>query len=136
MSNFFEQKRLITERVKLAEDITLPESIDDYENIKAKFYINIFTPLVNKSETRIEYRSAPSTKIYNNNKLNPSDYQQSNYITLTIPRYILFQFKNNIPKDTEFIITCIGEFKINHFRIIGVYTLDSEVQYESETTTS
>jgi hypothetical protein len=127
MSNFFEQKRLITERVKLAEDITLPESIDDYENIKAKFYINIFTPLVDKSETRTEYRSAPSTKIYNNNKLNPSDYQQSNYITLTIPRYILFQFKNNIPKNTEFIITCIGEFKIDHFRIIGVYTLDSEV---------
>jgi hypothetical protein len=127
MSNFFEQKRLITERVKLAEDITLPESIDDYENIKAKFYINIFTPLVDKSETRTEYKSAPSTKIYNNNTLNPSNYQQSNYITLTIPRYILFQFKNTIPKDTEFIITCIGEFKIDHFRIIGVYTLDSEV---------
>ena len=127
MSNFYEDKKLITERVKLAEEITLPEDINDYENIKAKFYINIFTPLVDKSKTTFESKPAPSTKIYNNNNLTPSNYNQSNYIILTIPRYILFQFKNKIPIGTEFIITCIGEFKVNHFRIIGIYTLDSEV---------
>ena len=127
MGSFYEDKKLITERVKLAENITLPESINDYENISAKFYINIFTPLVDKTKTKVESKAAPSVRKYNNNNLTPSDYEQSNYITLTIPRYILFQFKDNIPKGTEFIITCIGEFKIDHFRIIGVYTLDSEV---------
>lgn len=127
MGNFYEDKILITERVKLAEDITLPQSIDDYKNIEAKFYINIFTPLVDKSKTMSESKPAPSTKIFNNNNLNPSDYEQVNYITLIIPRYILFQFKEKISAGTEFIITCIGEFKIDHFRIIGVYTLDSEV---------
>jgi hypothetical protein len=127
MSNFFEDKRIITERVKLAEEINLPESIDDYENIKAKFYINILTPMLDKSMTKSETKSAPSLSIYNNNNLTPSDYEQSNYITLTIPRYILMQFKNKVPIDTEFIITCIGEFKVQHFRIIGLYTLDSEV---------
>lgn len=127
MGSFYEDKKLITERVKLAEDIILPESITDYENISAKFYINIFTPMVDKTKTKVETKSAPSVRKYNNNNLTPSDYEQSNYITLIIPRYILFQFKNTIPKDTEFIVTCIGEFKIDHFRIIGVYTLDSEV---------
>ena len=48
MSNFYEDKQLITERVQLAEDIILPESIDNYKNIKAKFYFFIYTPLVNK----------------------------------------------------------------------------------------
>jgi len=127
MSNFFEDKRIIAERVKLAEEINLPESIDDYENIKAKFYINILTPMLDKSMTKSETKSAPNISIYNNNNLTPSDYEQSNYITLTIPRYILMQFKNKVPIDTEFIITCIGEFKVQHFRIIGLYTLDSEV---------
>ena len=127
MSNFYEDKKLITERVKLAEDIILPESINDYKNISAKFYINIFAPLLDKTEIRVESKAAPSVRKYNNNNLTPSDYQQVNYITLTIPRYILFQFRNIIPKNTEFIITCIGEFKIDHFRIIGIYSLDSEV---------
>jgi hypothetical protein len=127
MSGFFDDKKIITERVKLVEDIDLPESVDEYENITTKFYINIFTPLLNKSKIQNESKSAPSVKKYNNNNLTPSDYSQSNYIELTIPRYILFQFKKKIPKNTEFIITCIGEFKIEHFRIIGIYSLDSEV---------
>jgi len=125
---FFDEKKIVTERVKLVNDVTLPESIDDYKNITTQFYFNIFTPLLDKSKSKSESKSAPSTSRFNNNNLNPSDYQQSNYINLTIPRHILFQFKDSIPAGTEFIITCIGEFKIEHFRIIGVYTLDSEVQ--------
>ena len=112
------------ERVKLVEDIPLPESIDDYKNTKAKFYINILTPLVDKSKVNSTSKPAPATSKFNNNNLNPSDYEQVNYIILTIPRYILMQFKDVVPAGTEFIINCIGEFKIIHFRIIGIYTLD------------
>ena len=126
MSNFFEDKIIVTERVKLVEDIILPSSIDDYKNIKAKFYLNIYTPLLDKSRIKSESKSAPSISKFNNNNLKPSNYNEVNYIILTIPRYILFQFKNKIPKGTEFIITNIGEFKIEHFRIIGVYTLEEE----------
>ena len=43
MSNFYEDKILITERVKLAEDITLPESIDDYKNIENASNVKIVT---------------------------------------------------------------------------------------------
>ncbi len=126
MSNFFEDKIIVTERVKLVEDIILPSSINDYKNIKAKFYLNIYTPLLDKSRIKSESKSAPSISKFNNNNLKPSNYDEVNYIILTIPRYILFQFKNKIPKGTEFIITNIGEFKIDHFRIIGVYTLEEE----------
>ena len=126
MINIFEDKSIITERVKLVEDIKLPESINEYKNISAKFYFDIFTPLVDKSKINTQFKQAPSTNKYSNNGIATSDYQQSNYITLTIPRYMLFQFNKIIPKDTEFIITCIGEFKVNHFRIIGIYTLDEE----------
>lgn len=126
MSNFFEDKIIVTERVKLVEDIILPSSIDDYKNIKAKFYLNIYTPLLDKSRIKSESKSAPSISKFNNNNLKPSNYNEVNYIILTIPRYILFQFKNKISKGTEFIITNIGEFKIEHFRIIGVYTLEEE----------
>jgi hypothetical protein len=124
--NIYEKKHIITERVKLAEDIYLPDSYKDYKNIKAKFYFNIFTPLIDKSQANIQSKSAPSMSKYSNNGLAVSDYQQSNYITLTIPKYMLFQFDKVVPKDTEFIITCIGEFKIKHFRIIGIYTLEEE----------
>ena len=46
MNNIFEDKSIITERVKLVEDIKLPESVSEYKNISAKFYFNLFTPLV------------------------------------------------------------------------------------------
>ena len=124
MGNFFENKELITERVKLAEDIFLPESINDYKNISAKFYLNIYTPMLDKSKIKSEEKPAPLLSKFNNNSINPSKYEQSNYIELTIPRYILLQFKDKVPAGTEFIITCIGEFKINHFRIIGLYTIE------------
>ena len=126
MSNFYEEKIIVTERVKLAEDIILPESIDDYKNIKAKFHIFIYTPLLDQSNIKSQTKSAPSLSKFNNNNLKPSSYDEVNYITLTIPRYILFQFKEKIPKGTEFIITNIGEFMIEHFRIIGVYTLEED----------
>lgn len=126
MNNIFEDKSIITERVKLVEDIKLPESVSEYKNISAKFYFNIFTPLVDKSKVNSQFKSAPNINKYSNNSLSTSDYQQSNYITLIIPKYMLYQFDNIIPKDTEFIITCIGEFKIEHFRIIGIYTLEEE----------
>lgn len=126
MSNFYEDKTLITERVKLAEDIILPESIDDYKNTKAKFHIFIYSPMLDQSTIKTESKSAPSLSKFNNNNLKPSKYDEVNYITLTIPRYILFQFKNKVPKGTEFIVTNIGYFRVDHFRIIGVYTLDEE----------
>ncbi len=123
-SNFFEQKQLITERVTLAEDIILPESVNDYKNIKAKFYLNIYTPLLDKSKIKSETKPAPSLSLFNNNNLNPSEYEQVNYIYLTIPKYLLFQFDGTIPSGTEFIITCVGDFKIAHFKIIGIYSLE------------
>lgn len=136
MGNFYEEGKLITERVKLAEDIILPESYDDYKNTKAKFHLYVFTPLLDQETIKSTTKSAPSLSKFNNNNLKPSKYDEVNYITLTIPRYILFQFKNKVPKGTEFIVTNIGYFRIDHFRIIGVYTLDEEDNDESTKTES
>ena len=120
--NFYEKKQIITERVQLAEDISLPSNKDEYKNTDGKFFINIFTPLLDKSIIKSEQRSAPNNTGGKSN-IKGSSYTQTNYITLTIPRYMLYQFDNVIPKGTEFIITCIGEFKIEHFRIIGLYSV-------------
>ena len=122
--NFYERKQIITERVQLAEDIILPELYDDFENTPAKFFINIFTPMLDKTKVSLQSRPAPSTVNTKGGNIESSTYEQANYITLTIPRYILLNFnKRIVPKGTEFIITCIGEFKIEHFRIIGIYTI-------------
>lgn len=135
--NFYENKKVIAERVKLAEDILLPESYDDYKNISAKFYFYIYTPKLDLSKINETSKPAPNVSKFNNNNLRPDTYNEVNYITLTIPRYILFQFKNKVPAGTEFIITNIGHFRIENFRIIGIYTLEDEVNdNESEETTS
>jgi len=124
--NFYESQEIISERVQLAEDIKLPDNILEYSNTKAKFFIKLFTPLENFNNTKSETNSAPNISRKNNNNLKSSSYNSSNYIYLTIPRYILLNFIDIVPKGTEFIITCIGEFKIEHFRIIGIYTLNKE----------
>lgn len=74
MSNFYEQKTFpCIEKVELAEDVTF-SSIHD---INAKFYMKLMTPNID------------TTKIIEKTS---GEYQQTNYIILPIPGYLLLSF--------------------------------------------
>lgn len=140
MSNYFEQQQINTvERVVLAEDISLPEistepltlqylethneyklACNEYKDITAKFYINIMTPMVDKKSTYSVNSNSPIMRGHNN--LETGKYKSTNYIKLTIPKYILLNFTKTIPKGTEFLIASVGgSIDLEDIRIIGIY---------------
>ena len=141
--NYYETEKFTSaERVQLAEDIILPTlpkeplthsylkyqgeyrlAFNEYHDVEGKFYLPIMTPLVDKSSAVNTRRSAPSTKTHKGSTLNTSSYNTSNYITLTIPKYIVLNFTDRIPAGTEFIVVSIGDsLNIKDMRIIGIYT--------------
>lgn len=127
MPNYYDEQQFNTvEKVTLAEDIILP-NVDQspftvYKDIEAKFFINIMTPLLSKTELNNKVKSSPSNKGNKGEDLRISSYQSSNYIILTIPKYIVLNFTDIIPKGTEFLVASIGgDIDINKMRIIGIY---------------
>lgn len=158
MSNY-QSSIAAVERAILAQDIFLPatntdksisfkeleskgsykiiSAFDVYKDIKAKFYLTILTPLVDKNDVAQKSNGSPLIRGQAKSKLYTSGYTSSNYVELTIPKYILLQFKNKVPKGTEFLI-CIpgGGMDIDDIRIIGIYSIKEEVQYDQTTTRS
>ncbi len=130
--NFYEQKTFTSiELIELAEDV----SFSSIHDINAKFYMKLMTPNIDTS------------KIIENKN---GKYQESNYIILPIPGYMLlsfmkpslgkvvttdetqaqndkyvFVFDSNtytIPKGTKFLAELIGgELKISKICIVGIY---------------
>lgn len=130
--NFYEQKTFPSiELIELAEDV----SFSSIHDINAKFYMKLMTPNIDTS------------KIIENKN---GKYQESNYIILPIPGYLLlsfmkpslgkvvttdqtqaqndkyvFVFDSNtytIPKGTKFLAELIGgELKISKICIVGIY---------------
>lgn len=146
MSNYYENFDFsAVERAVLAEDIVLPEvtsaaltlsffdnnprrqyklAEQEYTNMKGKFYLPILTPLVDKTDTSNRTGKSPSIKGSGRESLSTSNYSTSNYLTLTIPKYIVLQFRSKIPKGTEFLIAIQGgEIKLDRIRIVGLYTI-------------
>lgn len=138
MSNYEALKSI--EQVELAEDIQLPKvqeltynllhsggtwksPFDLYKDTKGKFFINIMTPLKDTGDTNDISKSSPSTKNQKGTyKLNTNGYNASNYIELTIPKYILLNFTNIVPKGTKFVVGSInGSYDVDDMRIIGLY---------------
>ena len=145
MSSYYDSKQIShIERVVLAEDIILPKisnypltlknleingryisAFEVYENTVGKFFLNIMTPMVDKSSINEKNYTSPNIKGTN---LNTTRYQSTNYISLVIPKYILLNFKDRVPKGTEFIIATtpskVGNtLQIEDMRIIGLYSL-------------
>ena len=145
-TNFFEKQLLSgLERVVLAEDILLPElpeeplslkylekfgeyklAFNEYKDMQGKFFMNIMTPMVQKGEIEEKFSSSPRTVGHKGNGLSTMDYISTNFITLTIPKYILLNFTGMVPKGTEFLIASIdGSLEVEDIKIIGVYSLAS-----------
>lgn len=146
MSNFFENQELpYLEIVTLAEDIILPEistepltleylqknneykfAYNEYSDIDGKFFFDIYTPMVDKEKVYSKSLPAPSTKGFNGN-LHPSSYIDTNYIVLTIPKYIVLNFKDKIPKGTKFLLASVGaSTDFEYLRIVGIYSINEE----------
>lgn len=141
MSNYYEDRTIVTERVTLAEDIILPKiskepltlsffetnneyklAANEYTDMKGKFYLKIMTPLLSKDSATNTRGVSPILK--GQNKLNTSNYTSANYITLVIPKYILLNFVDKVPAGTEFIISTIdGSTDIEDLKIIGIYSI-------------
>lgn len=143
MDNYYDKQQLASvERVKLATDIILPKvttepltlkylelgneyktPFTEYTDMEGKFYITIMTPLVDKSQANKKSQVAPSVRGHKGN-LGTNNYSSSNYITLTIPKYILLNFKDKVPKGTEFIVASVGNtVDLDDLRIIGIYSI-------------
>ena len=144
--NYYDKQSIITiERAQLAEDIPLPTITTEKINLEffesgktcilaqnvyidtmGKFYLNVMTPLLNKQESKMETKSAPSTRGHKGSSLNTRSYTSTNYVNLVVPKYILLNFTGRVPKGTEFIVASIGgSLDVEDMRIIGIYSLDT-----------
>lgn len=152
MGNYYDDQKISSiERAKLAEDILLPElpkepltleylknigeyklAINEYTDVVGKFFLTIMTPLIDKGEAVEAKKTAPSTRGHKGQGLPTNSYTSSNFISLTIPKYIVLNFKDVIPKGTEFIVASVGgSIELEDLRIVGLYTLTGSM-VESE----
>lgn len=88
---------------------------DVYKAKKGNFYIPMMFPMVkyksDSDDMPVEEReTAPDTSyvINDDEKFVTKDYVKRNYVKLVIPRFIILQFSNVIPKGTRFNIACLG----------------------------
>ena len=109
--------------------------------IKGKFSVTVLMPSTTEVSDAVDKDTKkPIQTGFKGSKVVTSSYQTSNYITLTIPRYLLYQFLGTnkitvdnqtktayatIPKGTEFILVSIGgKNDSTKMRLIGIYTID------------
>lgn len=148
MSEFYDDQSINTiERVKLAQDVKLPKVTTEpltlkflenggkyvspfnaYSDIKAKFFMPIMSPLMSGENASNDKKASPSVKNQKgSSKLQVNSYNSSNYIELVIPKYILMNFVDIVPKGTEFIVGSInGSLSIGKMKIIGIYSTSGE----------
>lgn len=95
---------------------------NEYQNMIGNFYVPILFPLVENGESTELVFDAPKTNNILNDSLASSTYVERNYISLLIPKYIVMQFKEKIPKGTVFLVGLVGGgTDIEDINIIGLY---------------
>lgn len=117
MNNISDEKMYI-ERAILLEDIELN---GDYSTRKGKFNVMILTPYGSKTDI-VETQPVMPKMVKTNIEINTVKFTKTNYITLNIPKYILLNFDDKVPKGTEFLVALVGGSKdVKDIRIIGIY---------------
>lgn len=103
-------------------EVYYPRTIELYEDMIGKFSVPILFPLGNNTgDPEEQDMFSEPRNIISDSNLMTNPYQKSNYIELTIPKYIVMNFIDIIPKNTKFIICFIGEsLDIEDIKIIGV----------------
>lgn len=98
------------------------------QNLTGKFYVPILTPSVDYGDANDKDNISPNKAGFKSN-IRSKAYTTSNFIELTIPKYLLYQFIGNskdgqnylIPKGTVFLIASIGGLsKLEKIKIIGI----------------
>lgn len=109
-------------------------------NVQGKFSVSILMPTTTEVTDAVDKDTrSPKQTGFKGAKVVTSSYQSSNYLTLTIPKYILYQFIGStkltidnktksayctIPKGTEFIAVVPGAKQDStKMRIIGLYSV-------------
>ena len=96
---------------------------DVYKDMVGNFYVPMLFPLVeNGKSTEMEF-DAPKTNNVKNIDSNyvTEGYVERNFINLVIPKYIVMQFRKEIPLGTKFLVAFIGGTAlISNIKIIGV----------------
>lgn len=93
-----------------------------YEDMVGKFYIPVLFPLVDMADGPEEFIHNAPKKNGIIGDIEGSKYTEQNYIELIIPKYIVMQFRDIIPKGTKFLIGFSGEHKkISNLNVIGLY---------------
>lgn len=121
MSNWYQDNNLqSSEKVTLAEDIEITFS-GDYPG---KFYFPVVTIDASLKADKVLDQKMPAPRVTSPPgapKLVTKPYVKSNYLTLTVPSYIVSQFEDVIPAGTEFMISSVGErYEIDHIKIISL----------------
>lgn len=95
---------------------------DEYVNMVGNFYIPVLFPLVENGESTELLFDAPSTANIISTNFATAAYTERNFIALTIPKYILLNFKKVVPAGTKFLVAFVGgSTKIININIIGLY---------------
>ena len=110
-------------------NVYYPRTVELYEDMEGKFSVPIITPLGDNTGEPVDdiAGAASARNIMNEGALQVSTYQESNYVTLNIPKYILLNFLEIVPKGTRFIVAFIGgSTNIGDIRVIGVSEYNAE----------
>ena len=104
------------------EEKTYKLAEHEYKDVIGLFYIPILFPLIENGESvELEFE-APSVSNILNDSLATEPYIERNHISLIIPKYIVMNFKKEIPVGTKFLIGFIGgSNSISNISIIGIY---------------
>lgn len=105
----------------LQEDVTLPSSMLEFKNEIGKFYVPVLFPLIDSADGAVDIAlNAPKNNT--NGALVGKQYYERNYINIIIPKYIVLNFTDVIPKGTKFLLSFMGEkFTLENLNIIGIF---------------
>lgn len=98
----------------------------EYKDVYGQFHLKVLTPMLDHSEIREEEVTVNSSNI-KGSELHTKNFGSSNVFELRIPKYIVMNFTEEIPKGTEFIVASVGgEVDPDKMRIIGFYDYPAE----------
>ena len=101
-----------------------------YTSVMGNFYAPMMFPMVENPEESIDMiHSAPhNSMLKTEGAYETVEYTTSTYVQLVIPKYIVMNFTDTIPKGTVFVVGAVGGSNtIDQLKILSVAWLPTEV---------
>lgn len=114
----------------IGQQYLLPDQV--YTDVKANFYLPLIFPMVENGESTVMIHDAPNIEnIYSIGSMESSEFKETNYVPLIIPKYIVMNFRDEIPVGTEFIVNFTGgTLNYANIHIMGVGNIGKESVFE------